>query len=241
VSGFAVEEWEGGLDASPERSADFLANYWQRRPVVFRGAFGRRSNPLSGSELVELACEEECDSRVVTHAAAPKRKKGDKTTPKRSDEWALQHGPFQPTVFADLALQPSTNWTLLVNGVERLEPAVAETLDRFRCLPAWRVDDVMVSYAPPGGGVGAHVDSYDVFLVQGSGSKLWEIEAKCVTCRCRRPRDAPPLPLTPPPSGTCPPPKKPRAWSKTRTCACSRTRRSSRRTRGSSKRGTCCT
>jgi 50S ribosomal protein L16 3-hydroxylase len=91
---------------------------------------------------------------------------------RRRGKWAVRHGPFDEADFGKL---PAQDWTLLVQGVDLWEPAVAALRDRFRFVPDWRLDDVMVSYAPPGGGVGAHVDRYDVFLLQGLGRRRWRI------------------------------------------------------------------
>ena len=88
--------------------------------------------------------------------------------------WELRHGPFDD---AELDALPDGGWTVLVQQVDQIEPPVEALRSRFvDFLPRWRLDDVMVSYAPPGGGVGAHVDNYDVFLVQGRGARRWEVE-----------------------------------------------------------------
>jgi 50S ribosomal protein L16 3-hydroxylase len=142
----------GGLSA-----AEFLARHWQKTPLLIRQAIPGWTSPITPDELAGLACEEGVESRLVT---------------RRRGKWAMRHGPFEETDFAKL---PAKDWSLLVQGVDLWEPAVAALRDRFRFVPDWRLDDVMVSYAPPGGGVGAHVDQYDVFLLQGLGRRRWRI------------------------------------------------------------------
>ena len=139
----------------------FLARVWQRRPVVIRQAWQAWRNPLAPDDLAGLACQSEVESRLVLH-----NKRG----------WGLEHGPIPAVRFAHL---PKTNWTLLVQAVCHYVPAVAQLRDAFRFLPAWRIDDVMVSYAADGGGVGPHFDHYDVFLVQGLGQRRWQIGPRC--------------------------------------------------------------
>lgn len=137
---------------------DFLKNYWQKTPLVIRSALLGFENPLSGEELAGLAMEEEIESRLVFE------------TPNVSPYWRLQHGPFAEEVFSQL---PESHWTLLVQGVDRFVPEVALLLNYFNFLPQWRVDDVMISYAVQGGGVGPHYDNYDVFLYQAKGRRKW--------------------------------------------------------------------
>lgn len=137
--------------------ADFLAQHWQKRPLLIRRAVPGWTSPLSPDELAGLACEADVESRIVS---------------RRRGRWEVRHGPFDE---ADFAALPKRDWTLLVQGVDRWVEAAAALRRRFRFVPDWRVDDVMVSYAPPGGGVGAHVDAYDVFLLQGMGRRRWRI------------------------------------------------------------------
>ncbi|MGL4965173.1 MAG: cupin domain-containing protein [Inquilinus sp.] len=142
----------GGLSA-----ADFLARHWQKAPLLIRQAIPGWTSPVTPDELAGLACEDGVESRLVT---------------RRRGKWAVRHGPFDEADFGKL---PARDWTLLVQGVDLWEPAVAALRERFRFVPDWRLDDVMVSYAPAGGGVGAHVDQYDVFLLQGLGRRRWRI------------------------------------------------------------------
>jgi 50S ribosomal protein L16 3-hydroxylase len=107
--------------------------------------------------LFELAGREDLESRLVLRSGS---------------RWQVRHGPFARRAFAKL---PRTGWTLLVQGVDHALPAARELLERFSFIPYARLDDVMVSYAPPGGGVGPHFDSYDVFLLQGAGRRRWRI------------------------------------------------------------------
>lgn len=139
----------------------FLSEYWQKKPLLIRQAWKNWSNPLSPDELAGLACEEEVDSRLIQ----PK-----------GNAWELEHGPLAETRFDELREAP---WTLLVQSVDQFVPEVAELIEAFRFVPNWRIDDVMVSYATDGGGVGPHFDQYDVFLIQGLGRRRWRIGQRC--------------------------------------------------------------
>jgi 50S ribosomal protein L16 3-hydroxylase len=144
------------LGMSPAR---FLRDYWQKRPLLIRHAFTDFQPPLQPDDLAGLACEEGALARLIVHD-------------EKRDRWHVNAGPLSE---ADFAKTPSTNWTLLVQDVDKWDADVAVLLQHFDFLPSWRVDDVMVSYAEPGGGVGAHVDQYDVFLLQGLGQRHWAI------------------------------------------------------------------
>jgi 50S ribosomal protein L16 3-hydroxylase len=139
----------------------FLLEYWQKKPLLIRNPWKSWSNPLQPDELAGLACESEVESRLVTQSP---------------QTFELEHGPLPESRFGQLDRTP---WTLLVQAVDHHVPAVAALLDPFRFIPNWRVDDVMVSYAADGGGVGAHFDQYDVFLVQGLGKRRWQIGKSC--------------------------------------------------------------
>jgi 50S ribosomal protein L16 3-hydroxylase len=139
--------------------ARFLREYWQKKPLLIRGAFAEFRDPLSPDDLAGLACEPSALARIVVHEA-------------KRDRWKLRTGPFDPTDFARL---PKRDWTLLVQDLDKWDGDVAALLPSFSFLPRWRVDDVMVSYAVDGGSVGAHVDNYDVFLLQGLGRRRWKI------------------------------------------------------------------
>ena len=138
----------------------FLKECWQKKLLLARGALPQLATALDRARLIELACRDDVESRLVLGAG--------KT-------WRIEHGPFRPRDFAQL---PRRNWTLLVNGVENFVPAARELQQQFGFIPYARHDDVMVSYAAPGGGVGPHYDSYDVFLLQGAGTRRWQVSAQ---------------------------------------------------------------
>lgn len=142
----------------------FLRDYWQKRPLLIRNPWGQWANPLEPDELAGLACEEAVESRLILHDGEGL---GDRS---------VEHGPFSETQFEGLGQSP---WTLLVQAVDHHVPDVATLLDPFRFIPNWRIDDVMVSYATDGGGVGPHFDQYDVFLVQGLGRRRWRVGPAC--------------------------------------------------------------
>ena len=137
----------------------FLAEYWQKKPLLIRNAIPNFEPPIDGDDLAGLSLEAEVESRLVI-----------------GDDWALEHGPFEESRFASL---PEQNWSLLVQGVDLWVPEVADLLSSFDFLPSWRVDDIMVSYAEDGGNVGPHFDYYDVFLIQGEGQRHWQIGQLC--------------------------------------------------------------
>ncbi len=143
----------------------FIKDYWQQRPLVIQQGFKNFKSPISAEELAGLACEDDVHSRIVIE------KGGD--TP-----WQLIDGPMDETIFSTL---PETHWTLLVNDVEKHLPELANIVDAFRFIPEWRVDDLMISYAPEGGTVGPHLDQYDVFIVQAQGHRRWQINTQPVT------------------------------------------------------------
>lgn len=142
----------GGL--SP---AQFMRRHWQKRPLLIRQAVPGEGSFLDRAELFELAGREGVESRVVAY---------------QGKTWTLRHGPF-----ARRALPPVSRpaWTLLVQGLDTHLDAAHELLARFRFVPDARLDDLMVSWASDGGGVGPHVDSYDVFLLQLHGKRRWRI------------------------------------------------------------------
>ena len=137
----------------------FLAEYWQKKPLLIRNALPGCQSPIAGDELAGLACEEEVESRLIIQDPA-------------SDKWELTHGPFTDATFSAL---PTTHWTLLVQAVDHWVPTAADFLAQFYFIPSWRVDDLMISYSSDKGGVGPHYDNYDVFLVQVSGRRQWEV------------------------------------------------------------------
>lgn len=149
----------GGLTA-----AQFLAEYWQKQPLLIRGALPDFESPLTPDELAGLACEEGIEARLVEEHGRDQHG--------ADRPWQVSHGPFDAATFACL---PERDWTLLVQAVDHYVPEVNALLERFHFLPRWRLDDIMISYAPPGGSVGPHVDQYDVFLLQASGTRHWQL------------------------------------------------------------------
>lgn len=140
--------------------AEFLRDYWQKKPLLIRQAFPGYEAPLTPEDLAGLACEETVLSRLVTY----RRKK---------DEWTLRTGPFVEAEFPKLGKK---DWTLLVQDMDKWDADVRALLERFRFLPTWRLDDIMISFAAPGGSVGPYVDQYDVFLLQAQGRRQWQID-----------------------------------------------------------------
>lgn len=150
----------GGLSVD-----EFMRDYWQKKPLFVKQALPGFQSYLSGDELAGLALEEEVESRLVIEK--------DGTEP-----WQVIHGPLQESAFSGL---PESHWTLLVQEVNRHLPEVAGLLSHFDFIPAWRVDDVMISYAEDQGSVGPHTDNYDVFLIQAEGKRRWQVSSQQVT------------------------------------------------------------
>ena len=137
-----------------------MREHWQRRPFLARRAFEGFTDPLSPGEVLALAGREEAQSRLVV---------------RRGRRWTLEHGPIAA---ARLRALPRRDWTVLVQDTNHFSAAADALLQRFDFVPHARIDDVMVSYAVPGGGVGPHVDSYDVFLLQGHGRRRWQVSTQ---------------------------------------------------------------
>ncbi len=149
----------GGL--SPKK---FLCDYWQKRPLLIRGAFrdtDRHTSfaPLSVREIETLATYDEAESRLVV---------------REESKWSLEHGPFRRKDFAALRARNAA-WTVLIQDTQHFSHEAHDLLAKFAFLPYARIDDLMVSLAGRGGGVGPHIDSYDVFLLQGNGTRRWRI------------------------------------------------------------------
>ncbi|WHZ18138.1 MAG: hypothetical protein OJF55_000287 [Rhodanobacteraceae bacterium] len=197
--------------------ARFLRDYWQKRPLLIRGAFPDFTPPLSPDDLAGLACMDGALARIVLHHGGKAKSLDDSPHPRlalraigsadvrsgilpaqsgfraargpgmtkkntscagsaaNDGKWEVRTGPFDDATFAKL---PDSNWTLLVQDVDKWDADTAALLDHFPFIPSWRIDDVMISYAVDGGGVGAHVDQYDVFLVQGLGQRRWAIDTR---------------------------------------------------------------
>jgi 50S ribosomal protein L16 3-hydroxylase len=148
-------QWPDGLN---ERI--FLEQYWQQQPLLIRQAFPGFSTPLPADELAGLSLEEGTTPRLIL---------------RRNDgQYGLEHGPFDADRFTSLG---DADWSLLITDVEKHLPELGAYLAPFHFLPDWRIDDLMISYAPDGASVGAHVDEYDVFLLQASGTRRWMIDS----------------------------------------------------------------
>lgn len=137
---------------------EFLSKHWQQSPLVIKGAFSDFVDPISADELAGLACEEEISSRVIVT---------------QENDWKTVQGPID-----DYNQFGESHWQLLVQAVNHWFPDVAPLIQAFRFIPDWRFDDLMVSFATAGGGVGPHIDNYDVFLLQGEGSRHWKVGEK---------------------------------------------------------------
>jgi 50S ribosomal protein L16 3-hydroxylase len=137
----------------------FLSEYWQKKPLLIRKALPDITPPIAADVLAGLACEEGVESRLVIQG-------------ENEQDWKLKHGPFNDEIFSSL---PDSHWTLLVQAVDHWVPEAGHLLNLFDFIPRWRIDDLMISYASNGGGVGPHFDNYDVFLIQTTGKRKWEI------------------------------------------------------------------
>lgn len=144
----------GGLTVN-----EFLRDYWQKKPLLVRQAVPGFKGLLSQQQLIELSCLENAQARLV------KQSRG---------SWQLAQGPFEPDEMAKLR----GKWTVLVQGVNNILPEATELIKHFNFIPHARLDDLMVSYAAKGGGVGPHFDPYDVFLLQGLGHRRWQISTQ---------------------------------------------------------------
>jgi len=154
---------QGPLGMSP---VDFLRDYWQKRPLLIRNAFPGFQSPLRPDDLGALSLEPTALSRLILW----NRKK---------DTWTVETGPLPEDRFERV---PERDWTLLVQDVDKWDADVRELVEAFPFLPRWRIDDVMISFAVEGGSVGAHIDQYDVFLLQGMGHRHWQIDADPAQC-----------------------------------------------------------
>ena len=151
--------WLAGL--SPKQ---FMARYWQKKPLLVRNAFPDFEPAISIDDVLALCTQDTLQSRLIQSKPKGQSHHG--------ANWSLAHGPFRKR---DLPKVNDPNWTILVQQVNTKLPAADRFLDAFRFIPEARLDDLMVSVAGPGGGIGAHTDSYDVFLIQAQGRRRWEI------------------------------------------------------------------
>ncbi|MCW8920864.1 MAG: cupin domain-containing protein [Sedimenticola sp.] len=143
------------LELSGLTPQQFLATYWQKKPTVIRQGFKDFQDPITADELAGLACDETVESRLVY---------------KKAGEWQAEFGPFES--YEHLG---EREWTLVVQAVDHWLPQVAALAEPFNFIPSWRKDDLMMSFSAPGGGVGPHIDLYDVFIIQGTGKRQWRV------------------------------------------------------------------
>lgn len=138
----------------------FFNEYWQKKPLLLRNVFPDIQHQLDADEIAGLALEDEVESRLICQT---------------TQGWQLQQGPFSVEQLQQL---PERDWTLLVQAVDLYLPEVAALWPHFNAIPNWRTDDIMISYAVPGGNVGPHIDQYDVFLIQAKGQRRWQVSAQ---------------------------------------------------------------
>ncbi|NCP64612.1 MAG: cupin domain-containing protein [Paraglaciecola sp.] len=134
---------------------DFLKHYWQQRPLYIKQGFSHFVDPIDENELAGLALEENIDSRLISF---------------HRNRWQVTQGPF-----TDVNALCKGKWSLLVQGVDQHCPPADALMQAFNFLPNWRMTDLLVSFSSPGAGVGAHIDQYDVFIIQGKGSRRWQV------------------------------------------------------------------
>ncbi|MDU0354716.1 cupin domain-containing protein [Paraglaciecola aquimarina] len=133
----------------------FLSDYWQKKPLLIRQGLQDFEDPIDEHELAGLTEEESVDSRIVHY---------------QNGAWTVEHGPY-----ADINSHCVGQWSLLVQSVDRFSPEADQLMTAFNFIPYWRMDDLMVSYSNAGAGVGPHLDQYDVFIIQGKGSRRWQV------------------------------------------------------------------
>jgi len=140
----------------------FIQQYWQQKPVLIPAAYSSAGELINKQDLLAMACAAECESRLVLCD--------------KKQRWHAEQGPFTAKRLKHL---PASGWTILVQAVDQWIPEVAALLKQFDFLPRWRLDDIMISLASDGGGVGPHFDYYDVFLLQASGQRRWQLGQHC--------------------------------------------------------------
>ncbi|MEL0648493.1 cupin domain-containing protein [Pseudoalteromonas agarivorans] len=134
---------------------EFLTQFWQKKPLLIKQGFSNFNDPIEAEELAGLAMEQNIESRIVTN---------------HNNDWQAHQGPFE-----NFELLTEEHSTLLVQAVDHWHCEAAQLLEPFRFIPNWRIDDLMVSYSTPKGGVGPHLDQYDVFIIQGEGKRHWRV------------------------------------------------------------------
>ena len=142
---------------------NFLKNYWQQQPLLLQASIIDLVGVVDSGDLAGIACEPDSETRIISGFGL-------------NNNWSCEQGPFTEQ---QLLAMPNKNWTLLVQGVDQWIEEVHAILERFSFLPKWRLEDVMASFAPVGGGVGPHFDYYDVFLLQVSGTREWQLGQVC--------------------------------------------------------------
>ncbi|MDA9555933.1 cupin domain-containing protein [Vibrio sp.] len=142
------------------KQQDFLEHYWQKKPGVFRQALANFDDLITPDELAGFTMEEEIDSRYVSNY---------------QNTWEVEHGPFDEEKLTSLR---ESHWQLIMQAANHWHPDVATLAQPFEFLPQWLFDDIMVCYSSPKGGVGPHIDQYDVFIIQGHGKRSWKVGAK---------------------------------------------------------------
>ncbi len=140
-----------------------MQQYWQKKAVFLPATINSLSGIVGADDLMAIACEEDSEARIITGFGM-------------DGPWACKQGPFNEEVFQSMG---GSNWTLLVQGVDQWIEDVNAIMDSFSFLPKWRLEDIMASFAPIGGGVGPHFDYYDVFLLQVSGTREWQLGQMC--------------------------------------------------------------
>jgi len=151
----AALRWPGALTTS-----GFLDRYWQKQHLLMHQALAQTRAPFTADQIVELACDPDLEARLAWI---------------EDGHWQMRPGPFEP---GDLSRLDGLAWTVLVQDIEKHFPDLQALLSPFSFLPRWRIEDLMISLATPGGGVGPHLDNYDVFLVQLSGRRRWQVDAR---------------------------------------------------------------
>ena len=134
---------------------EFLTHFWQKKPLLIKQGFSNFNDPIEAEELAGLAMEQSIESRIVTN---------------HNNDWQAHQGPFE-----NFELLTEEHSTLLVQAVDHWHCEAAQLLEPFRFIPNWRIDDLMISYSTPNGGVGPHLDQYDVFIIQGEGKRHWRV------------------------------------------------------------------
>ncbi|MGN2612407.1 JmjC domain-containing protein [Aliivibrio fischeri] len=136
---------------------EFLSEYWQKKPVIIKGGFENFQDPVTPEELAGLTLENDVDSRFISNA---------------NNEWKAEHGPLTEALYESLG---ETNWSIIVQAANHWHEGAAELFKPFKQMPNWLFDDIMISYSVPHGGVGPHIDQYDVFIIQGQGKRHWRV------------------------------------------------------------------